>query len=99
MRTALDSSALLVLFNEEPGAQAWLEVLIQARREGPLVVCDVVYAEVAPVFASEADLQEALRRLGASFESVSPAAAWRAGQTFRTYRDAGGPREHLIPAN
>jgi len=97
MKTALDSSVLLALFNDEPDGKAWLEALVRARREGPLAVCDIVYAEVAPAFDSEADLQEALRKLGASFESVSPAAAWRAGKMFRTYRDAGGPRQHLIP--
>ena len=97
MKTALDSSVLLAIFSDEPDGNAWLEALIGARREGPLVVCDIVYAEVAPTFASEADLQDTLRRLGASFESVSPAAAWRAGEVFRAYRDAGGPRQHLIP--
>lgn len=33
----------------------------------------------------------------AIFDSLSPAASWRAGMTFRSYREAGGPREHLIP--
>lgn len=97
MRTAIDTSVLLLLFNDEPGGRSWLEVLVRARREGPLVVCDVVYAELAPAFTSEAGLQEALRRLGASFESITPSAAWQAGVSFRAYRDAGGPREHLIP--
>jgi predicted nucleic acid-binding protein len=48
-------------------------------------------------FATETDLEEALRKLGVFFESISPSAAWQAGITFRLYRDAGGPREHLIP--
>jgi predicted nucleic acid-binding protein len=97
MRTAVDSSVLLAIFNDEPGGQSWLDVLMQARREGPLVICDVVYAEVAAAFLTEADLQEALRKLGATFDSLSPSASWRAGMTFRSYRDTGGPREHLIP--
>jgi hypothetical protein len=97
MRTAVDSSVLLTIFNDEPGGKSWLDVLMQARREGPLVLCDVVYAEVAAAFLTEADLQEALRKLGATFDNLSPAASWRAGMTFRSYRDAGGPREHLIP--
>ena len=97
MKTAIDSSVLLALFNDEPDGEAWLEVLIRARGEGPLVICDVVFAEVAPAFCSQADLQEALRKLGAAFEPVSAAAAWRAGELFRSYRDAGGPRQQLIP--
>ena len=97
MRTAIDSSVLLAIFNDEPGAQSWMEALMQARREGTLVVCDVVYGELAPAFIAQADLDEALRRLGVSFEAVSPSAAWRAGQAFGEYRDAGGPRDHLVP--
>jgi len=38
-----------------------------------------------------------LEKLGARFESVSSEASWLAGQTFRAYRRAGGPRKHLIP--
>lgn len=97
MRTAVDSSVLLAVFNGEPSAASWMDLLILLRREGQLVICDVVYAEIAPAFTTEADLQEALRKLGVSFESISPAAAWRAGACFRAYRDAGGPRRHLIP--
>jgi len=97
VKTAIDSSVLLAVFNDEPDGPAWLEVLIQARREGQLVVCDLVYAELAPAFVAEDDLRQALSKLGVAFDAVSPAAAWRAGLSFRAYRDAGGPREHLVP--
>jgi predicted nucleic acid-binding protein len=97
MKTAIDSSALLAVFNGEPDADAWVELFIAARREGLLVVCDVVYAELSAAFAEESELQESLRRLGVAFEAIEPAAAWEAGRVFRAYRDAGGPRERLIP--
>jgi predicted nucleic acid-binding protein len=96
MKTAIDSSVLHAIFNDEPDGRRWMECLIQARREGQMVICDVVYAELSPAFPSQAQLQEALRKLGVAFESVSASAAWRAGMSFRSYRDAGGPREHLI---
>lgn len=97
MKTAVDTSVLLAVFNGESSAARWMDLLIRARREGQLVLCDVVYAELSPAFATEADLEEALQKLGVSFESISPAAAWQAGACFRAYRDAGGSREHLIP--
>jgi predicted nucleic acid-binding protein len=97
LKTAIDSSVLLAIFNAEADGASWMEVLLQARREGQLVICEVVYAEVAPAFASEEGLKEALARLGVYFLPVSAAAAWRAGLSFRAYRDAGGPRAHLIP--
>ena len=46
MKTAIDSSVLLAIFNGEADATSWMDRLIQARREGRLVVCDVVYAEL-----------------------------------------------------
>jgi predicted nucleic acid-binding protein len=52
MKTAIDSSVLLAVFTGEPEGRSWLERLMQARREGQLVICDVVYAELAPVFAT-----------------------------------------------
>ena len=85
MRTAIDSSVLLVIFNDEPGAKSWLDVLMQARREGSLVMRDVVYAEIAAAFRTEADLQEALRRLGAIFDAHALAQADRLAVVDRGY--------------
>ena len=97
MRTAIDSSVLLAIFNAEADARSWLKLLMEARRKGRLLICDVVYAEIAPAFASPADLDEALRKLGVTLEPLGPAAAWRAGITFRKYRVEGGPRTRMIP--
>jgi predicted nucleic acid-binding protein len=74
-----------------------MEVLIKARREGLLVLCAVVYAEVTPAFESRAELDKVLADLGAHLDPLGAEAAWLAGQTFKRYRAEGGPREHLIP--
>jgi len=97
MILALDSSALLCIFNHEPEADQWMEALVDARRQGPLVVCEVVYAELAPAFSERDELQAVLSRLGARFDPIQSPAAWLAGSTFKTYRQAGGHRKHLIP--
>jgi predicted nucleic acid-binding protein len=97
MKLALDASVLLTVFNQEPGAEDWMEVLIQARRQSLLVLCEVVYAEVTPAFESRAELDKVLADLGAHLDPIGSEAAWLAGQTFKRYRAEGGPREHLIP--
>ena len=97
MKTAIDTSVLLAIVNAESQGSRWLDTLVQARREGLLVICDVVYAELAPAFDDEPALQAVLNKIGIVFESASPQAAWRAGVSFRAYRDAGGPRNSLIP--
>ena len=97
MKLALDASVLLTVCNQELGAEDWMEVLIQARRQGPLVLCEVVYAEMTPAFESRAELDKVLADLGADLDPIGADAAWLAGQTFKRYRAEGGPREHLIP--
>jgi len=97
MKLALDASALLTIFNQEPGAEDWMEALIQARRQGPLVLCEIVYAEMTPAFESRTELDKVLADLGADLDPIGADAAWLAGQTFKRYRAEGGPREHLIP--
>jgi predicted nucleic acid-binding protein len=97
MITAVDTSALLSIFAGEPDGPAWLSLLMAARREGPLVICETVAAEVAPEFESVQALGEALRKLGVRLEPSSLASAHLAGQVFLAYRKQGGPREHLVP--
>ncbi|MGH9319633.1 MAG: type II toxin-antitoxin system VapC family toxin [Vicinamibacteria bacterium] len=97
MRFAVDSSVLLAIFGKEPTAERWMEALIGSRRQGQLVICDVVYAEIAPAFKAKDKLDRVLEKLGVQFEPIATEAAWLAGRTFKSYRRAGGPREHLIP--
>ena len=40
---------------------------------------------------------ELLARLSISYDSISPKAAHLAGLTFKRYRQADGPRQHLVP--
>jgi predicted nucleic acid-binding protein len=88
---------LHAIFNREPGAEEWLEALIEARRHGLLAICEVVYAELAPAFRSQEELDTVLDKLGICLDAIQAEAAWLAGQTFKAYRLAGGPREHIIP--
>ena len=47
MTTAVDTSVLIAIAKGEADAEAWVELLIVARAEGELVVCDVVVAEIS----------------------------------------------------
>lgn len=97
MITAVDSSVLLAIFNAEPGAERWMETLIKARHEGRLVICGIVYAEIAAGFVDQSSLNQNLEILGISLLEINSESAWEAGKVFRLYRKNGGPREHLIP--
>jgi predicted nucleic acid-binding protein len=97
MITALDSSVLWTVFNDETGAADWSRTLLAAAREGELTVCDVVLAEIAPAFDSEQQALDLLERLGIRFDPLTAEAAFEAGRIFKIYRQEGGPRTHLIP--
>lgn len=97
MITSIDSSVLWTIFNDEPDAEAWSRKLIEASREGELVLCEVVLAEIAPVFDSAKQVVDTLERLGIRFDPINPNAAFEAGQIFKKYRQEGGPRRNLIP--
>jgi predicted nucleic acid-binding protein len=97
MITALDSSVLWAILLREPGHERWLEGLIHAAAEGPLVISSVAFAEIAPSASDTAALLSSLSRLAIAYDPISPDSAFLAGQTFKRYRQAGGPRLHLIP--
>ena len=97
MITAIDSSVLWAIIKNEPGHETWLKNLFLAASEGPLIISPVAFAELAPSTSNEAELMDFLTRLAIAYEPISPAAAHLAGRTFKHYRLAGGPRQHLVP--
>ncbi|RYD26425.1 MAG: PIN domain-containing protein [Verrucomicrobiaceae bacterium] len=97
MRTALDSSVVILLQRPQPGWEKWREVLIAASAQGPLLISPVVFAECSAGYpTTEAALRE-FRLIQIDFDPLGPEAAHLAGQTFIRYRREGGPRQHLIP--
>jgi predicted nucleic acid-binding protein len=97
MITALDSSVLWSILKREPNSEAWQEKLMEAASEGTLVVSPVVFAELAPSAGDAAALLRILDRMQIRYDPISPEAAFLAGSTFKDYRLAGGPRQHLVP--
>ena len=97
MITALDSSVLWAIIKKESGHESWIPALIRAAGEGPLLISPVAFAELSPSTPSVDSLMEFLGQLAISYDPISPEAAYLAGQTFKNYRKAGGPREHLVP--
>ncbi len=97
MSTAIDSSVLWSIFNGGADAERWIDVLVAARKTSALVVCDIVFAEIASLFRSVAALTATLESLGIEYDPIEPEAAFLAGEIFKRYRREGGPRGHLIP--
>jgi len=97
MITAVDSSVLWAVIKQEVGHERWLEALICAAHEGPLIISPVAFAELAPSAAGAQELVDFLARLSICYSPISPEAAHLAGHTFKCYRQIGGPRQYLVP--
>ncbi len=63
MITALNTSVLFAIFKPEPNGDAWLSTLETAASAGPIVICEIVYAELAASFAQAEVLDRRLNAL------------------------------------
>ncbi|MXZ35334.1 MAG: PIN domain-containing protein [Acidobacteria bacterium] len=97
MISAVDTSVLLDVFlgdeHHGPRSNEWLR---QAYDRGAILICDPVYAELAPAFDSREALDEALRRISASISPIDTDIAYEAGRRWLRYRQAGGPRKRIV---
>lgn len=96
--TFVDTNILLDLFTADPQWGAWSQAQLERlAAEGPLIINDVVYAEVSTRFESVEEVDDAIRRAGLLLESISRQALYNAGKAFRRYRAAGGARTGVLP--
>ena len=97
MITAVDTNVLLDIFGRDSRfCETSAEALRLCHKEGRLVVCDIVLAELAAVFLDPDLLKKQLESLSLSFQAVSEDAALLAGEMWRSYRKRGGTRERLV---
>ena len=97
MITAVDTNVLLDVFANDPAfAAGSLAALRSCLADGPLVACEVVWAELGAAFADPAAARRALDTIPVAFDATTAAAAERAGDAWRAYRHAGGPRDRVI---
>ena len=100
MTTAVDSAVLIDVLQDEPGwAPRSADALHAASRAGRLVVCDIVWAEVAGRFASPGAATAALSMLDLEFDPLTAPAAADAGRLWRAFRGAGGGRRDRVVAD
>ena len=98
MRTAVDTNVLIdVLLNDPVFGAASANALRQAMQEGSIVACDVVWAELASCYKNATELHRITDELGLLFDPMNQKAAEKAGMMWKTYRNQGGSREHMIP--
>ena len=95
---AIDSSVIVDLLSNEPAAAEGAEAsLRQSLAVGPVVVCDIVLAEITTALRDGAEALAVLEEMGIAFSPVESKAAVRAGEMQRRYRQRGGQRQRTVP--
>ncbi|MET0879466.1 MAG: type II toxin-antitoxin system VapC family toxin [Tardiphaga sp.] len=95
--TLVDTNVVIDVLLGDPQWFAWSSVLLKLRSDrGPIFVNDIVYAELAARFDHETSLDQALATMDLTLHRLPKPALFLAGQAFRRYRNAGGPRTSLI---
>jgi predicted nucleic acid-binding protein len=97
-RYLADSNVALDLATFDPVWYSWsLEQVGSALMGGEVLVNQIIYAELAPAFASEAELEQWFLDSEFSLAALPFSAAWPAAQAYKRYRKAGGTRTSILP--
>jgi hypothetical protein len=94
--TAVDSNVLFDFLTHDPEfGIVSRDAMRSAAREGRLLACDVVWAEVAGCFPSISACRDTLADMEIEFSPIQSEAAFEAGITWKTYRQRGGPKTRV----
>ena len=98
MTTAVDTNVLVdVIFHDEHYETQSIEWLQNARAQGPVIICEVVYAELVASFPNRAALDGWLQARDLTLSPINLDIAYEAGLRWAWYRRAGGPRTRILP--
>ena len=96
--TLVDTNVLIDVLSDDPNWRSWSEDRLEERSdEGPLLINEVVYAELSLHFASEEELDAAIREFNVVLERSPKSALFLAGRAFEQYRRGGGTRTGVLP--
>jgi len=94
---AVDSPVLVELLSNANNADAAESALRDALGRGPVVVCDVVVAEICSSLRDGDQALQALEEMGICYSTVERRTAMRAGEMLRRHRMRGGGEPRSAP--
>jgi predicted nucleic acid-binding protein len=93
-----DTSVLLDIATADPVWLSWSETELRtAAAKGPILINPIIYAELAPAFATASDLDKWLDPLVFQRLHLPYEAGWLAAQAYVKYRRGGGVRTSPLP--
>lgn len=96
--TLVDTNVLLDLVTDDPSWADWSVAQLEAASlVGPLLINDVVYAELAVRYDRIEALDGFLDQAGLEMAPIPRASLFLAGKVFTRYRKSGGSRTGVLP--
>jgi hypothetical protein len=96
--TLVDTNVLLDLVTDDQNWADWSVAQLEAASiEGPLLINDAVYAELAVRYERIEDLDAFLAAAGLEMAPMPRAALFLAGKVFTQYRRSAGSRTGVLP--
>ena len=96
--TLVDTNVLLDLVTDDPNWADWSVAQLEAASlNGPLLINDTIYAELAVRHARIEDLETFLDVADLEMTLMPRAALFLAGKVFTQYRRSGGTRTGVLP--
>ena len=96
--TLVDTNVLLDLVTDDPKWSDWSVAQLEAASiEGPLLINDVIYAELAVRYERIEALEAFVEEAGLDLRPIPKPALFLAGKVFTQYRKAGGTRTGVLP--
>ena len=96
--TLVDTNILLDVLSDDPNWRAWsVNRLEQQSGQGPLLINDVIYAELSSRFSTEELLDRKVAQLNVSLQRMPKHALFVAGHAYERYRRTGGTRTGVLP--
>lgn len=93
-----DTNVLLDIATSDPTWLVWSEGQFRAAAaQGPILINPIIYAELAPAFATQPDLDRWLDPTVFLRLPLPYAASWLTAKAFVKYRRAGGIKNSPLP--
>jgi predicted nucleic acid-binding protein len=95
--TLVDSNVLLDVVTDGEAWADWSQgQLEQAASVGPLIINDVIYAEISTRYSAIEDVDAMLRDLDVDVVTIPRSALFLAGKAYLRYRSVGGARTGVL---
>ena len=96
--TFIDTNVVLDVITADPVWSGWSRrELRAAAARGPMLINDVIYAELSIRFGSLDEIDQQVRQFGLAIAAAPVAALFLAGKAAERYRRSGGARIGVLP--